>query len=249
MAFPADGALVTASPRVSPTAGSESLARQYGKSARSARISPLLSSQFSTKELCSAAHETDFSIHHDQFPVRTVVEPLEGMPPNRLIPLHFAAGFAQRTEIAVRRFYGADRVHDHSDLDARARSLDEYVEKLVGNSAAVEDVSLQMDASMRAPDRTQFLSIKIPTVRQNFDSAAPHYWHVHKRRNETQRLVRSARRKLSANLIGQPGLEQHEQQKCTEKSDCAQRDKMEDAQFHIRLHKNWRSLAGDIIPE
>src|SRR5437879_13792650 len=84
-----------------------------------------------------------------------VVEALERVPGDRLVPVDLAAGRAQLGKIPVGRRQAADAIDDESHRDACARALDEGTENLIGDAAAEEKVGLEVHAALCAAERAE----------------------------------------------------------------------------------------------
>src|SRR5438552_3788802 len=104
------------------------------------------------------ADESHFGVDHEDVAVGAIVEALERVPGDRLIPVDLAAGRAQRGKIPVRRRQAADAVDDQAHRNARPRALDqggEDLAALIERARAGVTVRLVVDriGSLATPNR------------------------------------------------------------------------------------------------
>jgi len=84
--------------------------------------------------------------------VRAVIEPLQRVPGDRLIPVDLAPGAAQAVEVAPGSEQAAVAVDDESHPHAGARAFLESFEHFVCHAAAKEQIGLEMNAVLCGAD-------------------------------------------------------------------------------------------------
>ena len=98
-----------------------------------------------------------------------IVESLECVPADWLIPRNAAAGSTQRRKIAVGRGKAADRIDNDSYCDAGLRPLRQRPQKPITNLAGVKNERFYVNAVARCADGGEFRFVKNLAVRENFD--------------------------------------------------------------------------------
>ena len=99
-----------------------------------------------------AAGEADRAVDDEELAVRAVVEAREGVPAQRVVPLHVDAVALHEVDQRVRHRRGADGVEDHFHRHAGAGALRQRLREEPPDLAVPVDVELEVDGLLRAAD-------------------------------------------------------------------------------------------------
>src|SRR5262249_33432317 len=119
-----------------------------------------------------AADEAGFAVDDEELAVRAVVDALEGVPAERLIPHDLSACGTEVIEEPVGGEEGAEGVEDEFHFDAGAGSFCAGVDESGRDFALPEDIRFEVDAALRAANCFEFGSIEILALREHFHPAA-----------------------------------------------------------------------------
>ena len=98
-----------------------------------------------------------------------VIEPLERVPANGLIPRHDASGGAQRREIAIGRRKASDRVDEDSHRGAGSCPFGQRGQEAIADFSGVKDERYDMDAFACCADGGELCFVEGFAVGENFD--------------------------------------------------------------------------------
>src|SRR5512134_580147 len=101
------------------------------------------------------AHKGHRAVHDEQVAVRAVVEALQRVPGDGLVPAYLASRGEQRVEVALRGEKAAVAVNDQPHAHAAARALLERREHFIGDPATQKKIDLEVNAAPRFADCAQ----------------------------------------------------------------------------------------------
>ena len=143
--------------------------------------------------------------------MRAVVEALERVPGDRLVPVDMAARGAELGKVALRREEAADAIHDDAHCDAGTRTLGEHAQRLVCGAAAQEQIHLEVNAAPCAAHCFQLRGVDRRAVVQHIELARGEEPRVDDRAQVVHELARAQRRARRCHAVGQPRLEEQQQ--------------------------------------
>src|SRR2546421_483207 len=166
--------MVTGTPRRAVRSSSESRlrsGRKYGEQMRIDSRAEATRIWKRSRARVERPEEGDLAIDDQDVAVRAVVEALQRVPGDRLIPVDAATGGAQRFEIILGGVQAADTVDNDAHGDAGARALGEHLQDLVAGASAQEEIDLEMDAAPRGAHRLELGGVDLGAAAEHIELA------------------------------------------------------------------------------